>query len=261
MQISAKINNIMNDVALATPLHDPKGLILPILKQNGQKLKEIYASHVAVNVTPQTNKETVELLEEFGFNVRVSKEGSIGQDYRNAVSLALSLNTSFIHLLDFDRALHWVDRFFTELKDVEKRMLEFSGYVSFVRSKKAFETHPVTQRSTETAVNAIASEVAGMGVDIMSGSLGMDRSLAELVIKESRRDDFGFYAEPLMIAKKHNLPINTLEVEGLEWETPDQYKEQIEEYGYSGWLSKFQSLSEWEKRVKLLDETTQVLAS
>lgn len=260
MKKSAKLN-IMNDVALATPLHDPKGVILPILKQGGQKLNEIYGSHIAVSVTPQTNKETISLLEELGFKIRVSKEGNIGEDYRNAISLALSLNTSFVHLLDFDRALHWADRFFEELKNVEEQMVNYAGYVSFVRSKKAFETHPITQRSTETAVNAIASEVAGMGVDIMSGSLGMERSLAELVIKESKRDDFGFYAEPLMIAKKHNFPINTIEVEGLEWETPDQYKEQIEKYGYSGWLANFQSLSEWEKRVKLLDETTQVLAS
>src|ERR1035437_631139 len=261
MQKFANINNIMNNVALATPLHDPKGLILPILKQNGQKLKEIYAANIAVNVTPQTNKETINLLKEFGFNVQVSKEGSIGEDYRNAIQLALSLNTSFIHLLDFDRALHWADRFSDELKNVEQQIAHYVGYVSFVRSKKAFETHPITQRSTETAVNAIASEVAGMGVDIMSGSLGMERDLAQLVIKESKRDDFGFYAEPLMIAKKHNCPINTIEVEGLEWETPDQYKEQIEKYGYSAWLAKFQSLGEWEKRVKLLDQTTQVLAS
>jgi hypothetical protein len=253
-------NIVMNNVALATPLHDSKGLILPILKQNGQKLKEIFGANIAVSVTPQTNQEVIKLLNEFNFNVQVSREGSIGEDYRNAVSLALSLNTSFIHLLDFDRALHWVDRYIDEFKDVDKQMLGFLGYVSFIRSKRAFATHPITQTSTETATNAIASKVAGVQVDIMSGSIGMERSFAELVLKESKREDFGFYAEPLMIAKKHNFPINTIEVEGLEWETPDQYKEQIEKYGYSAWLAKFQSLGEWEKRVKLLDQTTQVLA-
>jgi hypothetical protein len=259
MQKSAKIN-IMTDVALASPLHDPKGVIVPILEKHGNKLKEIYSSHIAISVTSKTSQKTKDLLLELGFNTQVSEEGSIGKDYRNAVSLALTLNTSFIHLLDFDRALHWVENFFEELKEVEEKMVNYSGYVCFVRSKKAFETHPITQRSTETAVNAIASEVAGMGVDIMSGSLGMERKLAELFVSESKRDDFGFYAEPLIIAKKHEFQIHTIEVDGLEWETPDQYKEQIEKYGYSGWLTRFQSLSEWEKRVKLLDETTQVLS-
>nr|MBI5455484.1 hypothetical protein [Candidatus Levybacteria bacterium] len=259
MQKSVKIS-IMPDVALASPLHDPKGLIVPILKKNGGKLKEIYSSNIAINVTSQTSIETKKLLLELGFNIQISKDGSIGKDYRNAIALALSLNTSFIHLLDFDRALHWADNFFDELKKVEEQMVNYLGYICFVRSKKAFESHPITQRSTETAVNAIASEVAGLGVDIMSGSLGIERKLAKFIVKESKREDFGFYAEPLIIAKKHNFPINIIEVDGLEWETPDQYKEQIEKYGYSGWLTKFQSLSEWEKRVKLLDETTQVLS-
>jgi len=260
MQKSAKMG-IMADVSLASPLHDPKGLIVPILKKNGTKLKEIYSSNIAVNVTSETSEEAKKLLAELKFNTQISEEGSIGKDYRNAIALALTLNTSFIHLLDFDRALHWAENFFDELKKVEEQIVNYSGYVCFVRSKKAFETHPITQRSTETVVNAIASEVAGLGVDIMSGSLGMERRLAEFVVKESKRDDFGFYAEPLIIAKKHEFKIHTIEVDGLEWETPDQYKEQIEKYGYSGWLTRFQSLTEWEKRVKLLDETTQVLST
>lgn len=251
----------MTDVALATPLHDPKGLIVPILEKNGRKLVEVYKSNIAVNVTPQTSIRVEELLENLGFKYEISGGKEIGEDYRNAIRLSLKSNAGFIQLLDFDRALHWVDRFPDELSKVKNQLEESLGFVSFVRSKKAFETHPITQRSTETAVNAIASEVAGFGIDIMSGSMGMERALAELIVKESSRDDFGFYAEPLIIAKKHKFPISILEVDGLEWETPDQYKDQIEKYGYSAWLSKFQSLSEWEKRVKLLDQTAEVLST
>ena len=58
---------------------------------------------------------------------------------------------------------------------------------------------------------------------------------------------------------KNNITINTIEVEGLEWETPDQYKDKIDKEGYSQWLSEFESLPEWEKRVKLIEKSTEVL--
>ena len=93
----------------------------------------------------------------------------------------------------------------------------------------------------------------------MSGSFAFDRKLAEQIVKESKRMDYGIYAEFLMVALKHKAQINTIEVEGLEWETPDQFRELIEKEGYAKWLNDFQSLSEWEKRVKLIEDSTEVL--
>ena len=59
--------------------------------------------------------------------------------------------------------------------------------------------------------------------------------------------------------EKNKVQINTMEVEGLEWETPDQFKDKIEQEGYSAWLNNFESLPEWEKRVKLIEDSTDVL--
>ena len=46
---------------------------------------------------------------------------------------------------------------------------------------------------------------------------------------------------------------------GLEWETPDQFKDKIEQEGYSAWLNEFESLPEWQRRLKLIEDSTNVL--
>jgi hypothetical protein len=259
---NSDIINYMKNISLATPLHDPNSLIIPILLKNGEKLMELYEGKIGINVTQNTSKKTLNVFNDLGIETNIIEASAgLGDDYRKAIKAALKYNTPVIQLLDFDRALHWIERFPEELSKVLEEIVSKKGFTSFVRSRRAFETHPITQRSTETAVNAIASEVAGMGVDIMSGSFAMERKLAEQILEESKRNDFGFYAEPLMIGKKNGFLIQTVEVDGLEWETPDQYKDQIEKYGYSGWLDRFESLNEWEKRVKLLDEASDELTS
>ena len=256
-------NIVMNNtVTLVSPLHDPQGRILKILKKQGKKLIDLYNGKAAIGVTPATTHKTINLLQNLGFTIKIQDEHTgldLGSNYRLALQLGLAFNTLHIHVLDFDRALHWANRFPDELQNVIEKIPSYSGFLSFIRTRRAFESHPLIQRTTETTVNAIASEIAKVDVDIMSGSFGFDKNLALLIVNESKRRDFGIYAEFLTIALRHKMKINTIEVDGLEWETPDQFKDKIEQEGYSGWLNEFESLSEWEKRVKLIEDSTDVL--
>jgi len=43
-----------------------------------------------------------------------------------------------------------------------------------------------------------------------------------------------------------------IESEGLEWETPDRYREEIRDQGFEEWKRKYQTASEWRKRNKML---------
>jgi len=47
-----------------------------------------------------------------------------------------------------------------------------------------------------------------------------------------------------------------MEIDGLEWETPDRYKEEIKAKGHEKWLHEFQTPQEWERRIELLGEVT-----
>jgi hypothetical protein len=183
----------------------------------------------------------------------------VGANYLAVLKMATKSSNEHIHLLDFDRALHWVKRFPRELRDVIAILPTYKGYVSFVRTSRAFKSHPQTQKATEKIINIIASEVAGITIDIMSGSFGFQKSLAQKIIKEAKRRDYGIYAETLLIALRYRYLIATIEVEGLEWETPDQFKKNIQQEGYAAWLHEFESLPEWKKRVTLLEHSTDVL--
>jgi len=251
-----------NSVILVSPLHDPDARLEEEVIKNGVKLNAFFNNLVIVSTTENTSEKTIKALNNTRLNYSFLSEeieNTLGNNYRNAIKLGLEKNSSHILLLDFDRALHWTRRFAQELEEIKNKLLSLNGFTSFVRTRRAFESHPLMQRSTETTINAIASEVAKKDIDIMSGAFGMDRNFAETVLKFSKRDDFGFYAEILEIALKNNTTIDTIEVEGLEWETPDQYKDKINKEGYSQWLSEFESLSEWEKRVKLIEKSTEVL--
>jgi len=41
---------------------------------------------------------------------------------------------------------------------------------------------------------------------------------------------------------------------GLEWETPDRYRKEIEAEGYRRWLRGFETPAEWRRRVRVADE-------
>lgn len=249
----------IQNVALASPLHDPEGKILDLINKNGRKLLQIYHEKAAVCVSETTIPSVIEKLKSIGFKVEIQEGTNLADNYRLAIKTALEFETPYVHQIDFDRALHWANRFPGELKDVLTYFPSYSGFISFMRTHRAFETHPEIQRTVETTVNAIASEVVKVDVDIMSGSFGFDRKLATYIVSESKRRDFGIYAEFLTIAQKHKSQINVIEVEGLEWETPDQFKEVIEKEGYAKWLEDFQSLPEWKKRIKLVEDSTDEL--
>lgn len=251
-----------NSVSLASPLHDPDARLLELLKVCGEDLLQQYGGNAVVSISPSTSPQIVSLLREQQFITVRQRENAaknIGNNYLNALRFSFTLKTKYVHLIDFDRALHWISRFPRELRDVLNIFLTCQDFISFVRTKRAFETHPNIQRSTEAVINAIASEVAGVDIDIMSGSFGFDKHLAKKIISEVKQKDYGIYAEFLRVALKNKSLISTIEVEGLEWETPDQFKDEIRQKGYTGWLQEFESLAQWGKRIDLVEDSAGIL--
>jgi hypothetical protein len=252
----------MSKVFLASPLHDPDGKLIPLVNESAGKLIRLYGKNAVISASNKTKKELIDKLSALGFKVVIQTEATgfdLGSNYRYAMKSALSGGADYVHLVDFDRALHWARRFPNELRDVISYFPSYVGYISFARTRRAFETHPLIQRAPEITINAIASEVAKCQVDIMSGAFGFDKNLAGKIVEQSKRTDYGIYAEFLTLSLKNKAEINVMEVEGLEWETPDQFKDRIEKEGYTAWLSEFESLSEWEKRIRLIEDSADVL--
>lgn len=246
-------------VALVSPHHDPSGSLLKMQDQALKALKSIFDT-VSVSLTSVSDGRIFRDLEYAGVHVtRREETGDIGDRYRSALRMGLEDKVDYLMLVDFDRSLHWVKYFEDELRTVVEGLKGSEGFTSFIRSERAFETHSLTQRETEVVINTIASEVVGKRVDIASGAFGMDRDTAQVLVKEISKKDFGFYGEIIAIPLRYGFQINTIDVEGLEWETPDAFKDQINTLGYTQWLNNFQSLQEWEKRLTLAFEVGQAL--
>lgn len=249
-------------VCFVSPLHDPHGRLEKMLSDHGKKLVQIYGNVTRISVSSDTSSKIIKLLKKCSLTYDIKPEISgkgVGGNIRHALQMGIKTGSSHLHLVDFDRALHWVSRFPEELLSVSGQIPQASGYISLVRNKQAFETHPLAQRQTESVTNTLAAKVAGVDVDIMSGSFAVDRELAAAIVRDVVGSDYGVYAEILQTALRYQVDINTMEVSGLEWETPDQFTKEIEKMGYASWLSEFESLFEWRKRISLVEDSARVL--
>ncbi len=251
------------DVTLASPLHDPEARLADSIRKHGKKIKTFYFGFVVVRATQDLHTDTKKALEsckiEYSLETKKSEYINMGRTYRGAMQMGIKLNTRSIHVCDFDRILHWIKSFPNELRDVIKLIPSNYGLTWIGRTERAFETHPRTQRKTESIVNTIASEKAEQDLDIMSGSFAMDINTAKLLLKNTKRNDYSFYSEFLVYALKKKIPVGSILTEGLEWETPDQYKDKIQKEGYQDWLDEFMSLPEWKRRIELLERNSDAL--
>jgi len=248
-------------VELASPFHDPEGRLIPMIDSAGKSLLDLYRGHAVVSTTSTTLAESKAKLQGIGFET-VELSGDLpdtaSNNYRSAIRSGLKSSATHIHLVDFDRALHWAKTYPDELSEIIKLIPETSGLVTFTRSVRALNTHPDVQLITEFGVNEEASKFAGKNVDIMSGAFALDRNLSELILLQSKSQDASMYAEFLKIAVLSGLPIDSFVVEGLEWETPDQYQDEIKKEGYNAWLDKFE-INGWDIRTELVEKSSEIL--
>ncbi|KXA91653.1 hypothetical protein AKJ57_00430 [candidate division MSBL1 archaeon SCGC-AAA259A05] len=156
--------------------------------------------------------------------------------------------------IDLDRILHWINSYCEELRKCIQKITDYE-FLLFGRTKRAFETHPITQVKTERIANKIASYVLKFDEtrDIISACWSFEPSLAKKIIDLSSVNPVGFYCRWPIEAWKMGKNTDYREVEGLEWETPERFESEIEKFGYDAWLEKFTSSEEWEKRVNLLN--------
>jgi len=202
--------------------------------------------------TPKTHPETVSLLEERGY-LTFKAEDTFVSCYKTSLNQSLEPITGDIFYCDLDRALHGIRNYPKEFET----LIEPSTHTDFTligRTKRAFDTHPETQTITEGIGNMMASNVLGFQEtrDVLGTTWILTPALAKKVIELKPRNQFGFYAEwPITLWRSARNPLY-LECEGLEWETPDRYTEEIRAQGLDEWRRSFQTAQEWRKRTEML---------
>lgn len=198
----------------------------------------------------------IKTLEACGFEVSKGSD-TIIDTYKTTLRSVLTRDLVRIFCCDFDRILHWTNNYPNELEEVIKSY-DIHDFLILGRTPRAFETHPETQTKTESIVNQIASKILGFSHarDVI-GAMRMTPRLTESMLKIPIHNKYGFFFEWPVAAWRMAENPYYVEVEGLEWETPDRFEREIERVGYETWLHSFQTPQEWEKRVHILRDGTE----
>jgi len=265
------------DVVLLAATYDPEGQIGALLPEQLPLLIPHFA-HVAVLCRDGTAPETLARLAAGG--VEVLRDAALPPNPRpTMLRLARARpEWAYVHIEDFDSALHWAWRWPSEL-DLVHTILHNYDFTLLGRTARAIATIPDAQRLTEGVINAMFAACAGGGggmanwwagphdsahMDICTGAWGFSRQGIEAVAARAQVMSIGFHAEwPLIARDTPDLRCAYLPTEGLEYETADRFAPEIVAAGgYDAWVAAGErDPHRWKFRTRYINEVADTLAS
>ncbi len=247
----------MSAVTLAATLHDPDDRQLDQALRVLPALRQRYAALVVV-ASPQTTAHSRATLADAGVAIVAQAPGAgsletLGLVRRQTLAAALDRGASHLHLCDWDRVIHWAEHWPAELAEVVAAIPSYDCLI-LGRTTRAWATHPQVQRDTEALINHVFGLAWGQPLDITAASRGLSARAAQHLLAHCPEPTIGNDgAWPLALARDPALVIGYAATEGLEWETPDRYADEIAAVGgLDAWLAHFDhDLDHWATRLKL----------
>ena len=185
------------------------------------------------------------LLAEHPNLVQVVGSRHVGESRLNALKGSVAdAAIEAVHYCDFDRLVHWHVNYPDELQQILAQIQQTAGYLALGRTPRAFETHPVVQREPEYMTNRLFSWIYGetqVVYDVVAGSCAMDRASAEFLCDHSVELSNATDCEwPMLIKFSAEMPVTFVETEGLEFETPTFFGDQVHQASYNpdNWLNR-----------------------
>lgn len=234
----------MLDVAWVCNVHDPEGRLTESLRPHLPSFSRIYSGMYVV-YTVATHEDMLEELREHGCVVELQRGGGVGVEFigdarRQALRASVRNGHRHSHFVEIDRIVMWEETHPDELRDIVE-LIPKHDFLVVGRTEGAFETHPRSQAETERWANKVCSLLVGREIDITAASRGISREAAEIVLRYSKAR----YAEtdsewPIIIHRRSQMPIEYVEVDGLEYEDWMRYREEVERAG---------GLEEWKRGI------------
>ena len=239
----------MASIALAATVHQPDERLAGLMEAQLPALARCYAVLVAY-CSRDTHPTVLDLLRRQGANVEVDGEAPagirrIGGVRRRAIRAGLAAGTGHLQMCDFDRILHWVVHYPSELDAVIAEICSHDLLV-LGRTERAWATHPAYQAETEPLFNHVFYLATGRRWDVGAGSRGLSRRAAELLLSISTEETVGVDAEwPVLLLKQPpdssftagGFCLGYRACDGLEFETADRFGPEIEAAGgYEAWI-------------------------
>jgi hypothetical protein len=244
-------------VVLAATHHDPDGRLHEQTAHVLPVLGGAFAG-LAIQATPATQDRSLALLRASSALVRRETSDSsmglngLGRSRRAAVELALELGAPAILFCDFDRALHWAERYPEELAQVVARAADYD-FTVLGRTPRAFESHPRIQRDTETIVNHVYAAVSGRDWDVTAAARVLSRRAAEAILSDCPDESIGTDVSWPLFVERGGLTIGYIPTEGLEFETADRYTDEIAAAGgLACWIARLDADPQrWIQRLEI----------
>jgi hypothetical protein len=208
-------------VALAATF-DPRGEIGRLQRFYSQ-IGNLYSS-IIISLPPKAKSDEIEQLRSLpGGNVFVNSDWSQGRYM--ALKAAYETGAHHIHYCDMDRLIRWVETRPEEWRAIVERLQSVDCLV-IGRTEAAWATHPQVMIQVEKVINSVFSHLLSGEFDIGSGSKGFSRRAAEVILTNSRPERaIGTDAEWLVLLHRAGFPLESVVVDGLDWEISDQYQD------------------------------------
>lgn len=208
-------------VALAAAWY-PRGELSRFLRLM-PRLKEVY-SHIVVSLPPEACSEVQDRLEaQQALSFTVSPDWSWGRHI--ALGKAYETGAAHIHYADLDRLLRWVEVFPHEWQHIVKTLQEHDCLI-VGRTAIAYSTHPQALVQTEAISNLVFSKLLGKAIDLSAGSKGFSRRAVEFILSNTAPGRaLGTDAEWPVVLQRGGFTIESIFVDGLDWESADRYRD------------------------------------
>lgn len=217
-----------------------------------------WCAGVAVVTPPDPEPDAVEMLASLR-EVQVLTRGDWVEGRQLALNTALEFDCDFVHYVDCDRLLRWFELHSDELRQTIE-VLQTIDCLVIGRTEAAFATHPRCLRDTERITNAVFSQLLGEPLDLCAGSKGFSREAAEFLARNSQ-PSHGWCtdAEWIVLLHRAGYGIDSLLVDGLDWETADRYLPHAADAETQRRAAEAYDLdpANWEARVRVAQESIQ----
>lgn len=145
-----------------------------------------------------------------------------------ALKAALEAPCDYIHYVDMDRLLHWVETRADEWRKMIERLQQADSTI-FGRTETATLTHPQALITTEILSNRVVSHFLGLEMDnemdVSAGSKAFSREAAHYLVDHGNPDNsIATDAEWVILLKRAGFYSQYILVDGLDYESGDQYK-------------------------------------
>lgn len=242
-------------VTLATT-YQPRGEI-PRLQRHYAQLQELYDA-VIVSLPPTARQDDIEAIRALlGAQAWINAEWSHGR--YNALRLSLETDCTHVHYADLDRLIRWVETRPDELHTTVETLQRLDCLIPG-RTARAWKTHPQALYQTEKIYNRVFSDILGVEVDLGAGSKAFSRRAVEVLMANTRPGRaMGTDAEWVIVLHRAGFKIDTRLVDGLDYESADQYADQAADAKQQRQAAKaYDARAEsWSSRVAVALETVE----